>query len=81
MLYSFQPMLLFHSLHSRHLEEVGERENGRARARHARVRKRLHGRPLENRFNSHSVSKDIFQLVERLQREKLTAWGEKTVNQ
>ena len=57
MLYSFQPMLLFYSLHSRHLEEVGERENGRARARHAR--KRLHGRPLENRFNSHSVSKDI----------------------
>ena len=59
MLYSFQPMLLFHSLHSRHLEEVGERENGHARARHARVRKCLHGRPLENRFNSHSVSKDI----------------------
>ena len=46
-----------YSLRSRRLEEVGERENGRARG----VRERLHGRRKapENRFNSHSVIADI----------------------
>ena len=48
-----------HSLRSRRLEVVGERENRRARRRHARVEGAPARRAPENHFNSHSVSADI----------------------
>ena len=41
------------------LEVVGERENGRARGRHARGEGAPARKAPENRFNSHSVSADI----------------------
>ena len=47
------------SLRSRRLEVVGERENGRARGRHARGEEAPARKAPENRFNSHSVSTDI----------------------
>ena len=47
------------SLRSRRLEVVGERENGRARGRHARDERAPAQKAPENRFNSHSVSVDI----------------------
>ena len=47
------------SLHSRRLEVAGERENGRARGRHARGEGAPAQKAPENRFNSHSVSADI----------------------
>ena len=59
MLHLFQPMLLFRSLHSRRLEEVGERENGRTRGRHVRGEGAPARKAPENHFNSHSVSADI----------------------
>ena len=59
---------------SRRLEVVGERENGRARGRHARGEGVPARKAPENRFNSLFVRS-------RLPREKLTARAEKTVNQ
>ena len=47
------------SLRSRRLEVVGERENGRARGRHARGERAPARKAPENRFNSHYVSVDI----------------------
>ena len=47
------------SLRSRRLEVADERENGRARRRHARGEGALARKAPENRFNSHSVSADI----------------------
>ena len=47
------------SLRSRRLEVVGEKENGRARGRHARGEGAPARKAPENRFNSHSVSADI----------------------
>ena len=47
------------SLHSRRLEVADERENGRARGRHARGEGAPARKAPENRFNSHSVSVDI----------------------
>ena len=47
------------SLRSRRLEVAGERENGRARGRHARGEGAPARKAPENRFNSHSVSADI----------------------
>ena len=44
---------------SRRLEVVGERENGRARGRHARGQGVPARKAPENRFNSHFVSADI----------------------
>ena len=49
----------FCSLRSRRLEVVGERENGRARGRHAKGEGAPARKAPENRFNSHSVSADI----------------------
>ena len=69
------------SLRSRRLEVVGERENGRARERHARGEGALARKAPENRFQLAFCECGYFQLVERLPREKLTARGEKTVNQ
>ena len=48
-----------YSLRSRRLEVAGERENGRARGRHARGEGAPARKAPENRFNSHSVSADI----------------------
>ena len=60
---------------------MGARKNGRAKGRHAR-REGVPARKTQaNRFNAHSVSADILQLIERLPREKVIALGEKTVNQ
>ena len=47
------------SLRSRRLEVVSERENGRARGRHAKGEGAPARKAPENRFNSHSVSADI----------------------
>ena len=47
------------SLRSRRLEVAGERENGRARGRHARGEGAPARKAPENRFNSHSMSADI----------------------
>ena len=49
-------LLIFASLHSRRLEVKGERENGRAQGRHARVEGAPAQNAPENHFNSHSVS-------------------------
>ena len=46
-------------LRSRRLEVVGQRENGRARGRHARGEEAPAQKAPENRFNSHAVSADI----------------------
>ena len=54
--YSFGKSL---SLRSRRLEVAGERENGRARGRHARGEGAPARKAPENHFNSHSVSADI----------------------
>ena len=43
----------------RRLEEVGERENGRAGGRHARGERAPARKAPGNRFNSNSVSADI----------------------
>ena len=51
--------LFLYSLRSRRLEVAGERENGRARGRHARGEGAPARKAPENRFNSHSVSADI----------------------
>ena len=47
------------NLCTRRLEVVGERENGRARGRHARGEGASARKAPKNRFNSHSVSADI----------------------
>ena len=47
------------SLRSRRLEVVGEKENGRARGRHARGEGAPAWKANENHFNSHSVSAEI----------------------
>jgi len=47
------------SLRSKRMEEVRERENGRARGRHTRGEGAPARKVPENRFNSHSVSADI----------------------
>ena len=49
----------YHSLCSRRLEVVGEREKGHARGRHARGEVAPARKAPENRFNSHSVSTNI----------------------
>ena len=51
--------LVFHGLHSRRLEVVGERKNGLVRGRHARGEGAPARKAPENRFNSHSVGADI----------------------
>ena len=48
-----------HSVRNRRLEVVGERENGRARGRHARGEEAPAREAPENRFNSHFVSADL----------------------
>ena len=53
------PNFTFLFLYSRRLEVAGERENGRARGRHARGEGAPARKAPENRFNSHSVSADI----------------------
>ena len=65
------------SLRSRRLEVVGERENGRARGRHARGARKAP----EKLCQLALCECGYFQLVERVPREKLTAPGKKTVNQ
>ena len=52
-------LLIFASLRSRRLEVKGERENGRAQGRHARVEEAPAQKAPENHFNSHSVSAAI----------------------
>ena len=56
---AFISCLFQRSLRGRRLEVVGERENGRARGRHARGEGAPARKAPENRFNSHSVSADI----------------------
>ena len=60
---------------------MGEIENGRARGRHPRSEGAPARKAPENRFNGAFCECGYFQLVERLQRKKLTARGEKTVDQ
>ena len=81
-------------IHERKRDEIAALEKTRLQALGSRVRKKercgrgrhargegvLAWKALENRFNSHSVPCGYFQLVERIPREKVTAWGEKTVN-
>ena len=50
---------VFSSLRGRHLEVVGERENGCARGRQSRGERAPARKATENRFNSPSVSADI----------------------
>ena len=50
------------SLRSRHLEVVGERDNGRVQGRHARGEGAPARKANENRFNSNSVSERIFPI-------------------
>ena len=51
---------------------MGEKENGRARGRHARGEGAPARKAPENRFNSHSVIEcGYFQLVESSRRKKL----------
>ena len=52
-------LLIFASLRSRRLEVKGERENGRAQGRHARVEGAPARKAPENHFNSYSVSAAI----------------------
>ena len=69
------------SLRSMRLEVVGESENGRARGGHSRGEGAPARKAPENRFQLALCECGYFQLVERLPRKKLTARGEKTVNQ
>ena len=82
------PILLDFSMHSllkpQKTEEVacvaGPRKNGHARGRHARGERRPAGRTTKI-VQLEFCECGYFQLVERPPSEKLTALGEKTVNQ
>ena len=63
------------SLRTRHLEVVDERENERARGRHARGEGAPAWKVTENRFNSHSVSADISNWLRGSRGKKLPHGG------
>ena len=60
---------------------MGEMKKKRARGRHARGEGAPARKAPENRFNSHSMSGDISNWSRDSRGKKLTALGEKTVNQ
>jgi len=80
-IYSIREIHCLASLRSRRLElKVGARRNGREReTREGRESACLEG--LRKSFQLAFCECGYFQLVERLPREKVTALGEKTVNQ
>ena len=60
---------------------MGKRENRDARGRHVRSEGAPAQKAPRKSFQLAFCECGYFQLVERLLREKLTVWGEKTVNQ
>ena len=73
-------LLIFASLGSRCLEVKGERENGRAQGRHARVEEAPARKAPENHFNSHSVSADISNWLRGSPGKKLPRRGKLSIN-